>query len=359
MKLKEKLKNIKLTKKKKIIIAVTIAVLSFGGFSVYSSISINYKEKIELEKTFGVYTIPGKEKIFMSGKVEPNNIKKIFIDSEQGQLDKMIVSNGKYVSKSTPLFTCKNESKINEINEINSQIATKKKEKQNTPDEESKQAIDREIKELNNQVANLNKAAYTTIYAPFSGKVYLNAKALEGDLTQPVLTLQSEDFYIKAQVNERDSYKIGLNEIVEITTLANKQKYDGKISYINDIPLDGDELSQNFSNDGSMSQYEVNISLDTQENLKSGLHVQVVALYGSEYRKIPNSSVLKEGNKAYVYKVTDTIANKTEITIVEEKEGYTLVSVGLRENDNILYDIEGRDIEDGQEVIIPSESNSN
>lgn len=359
MKLKEKLKNMKLNKKKKIILAVTIAVLSVGGISSYSAIRIDQKERIEMEKTFDIYTIPGKEKIFMSGKVEPNNIKKIFVDSEQGKLDKVIVSNGKYVSKSTPLFTCKNESKINEINELNSQISTKKKEKQNAPDEESKKAIDMEIKELNKQVANLNKSAYTTTYAPFAGKVYLNNKALEGDLTQPVITLQSEDFYIKAQVNERDSYKIGLNKDVEITALANKQKYDGKISYINDIPLEGDELSQSVSNDSSMSQYEVNINLDTQENLKSGLHVQVLALYGSEYRKIPNSAVIKEGNKAYVYKLNDTIANKVQIKIVEEKEGYTLVSTGLKENDKILNYIEGRKIEDGQEVIIPSENSYN
>lgn len=350
MKLKEKLKNIKLTKKKKIIIAVTIAVLSIGGFSTYSTISTNHKEQIENENTFGIYTIPGKEKIFMSGKVEPVNIKKIFVDGENGELDKVIVGNGKYVSKGTPLFTCKNKSQINEISNLNTQISQKKKEKQSVVDEESKQVIEMEIKELNKQVSNLNKTAYSTVYAPFAGKVYINDKAFEGDNTQPVLTLQTQEFYIKAQVNERDSYKIKLNQIVEVTALATKQTYDGKIFNINDIPLDGEELSQDFSNDNGMSQYSVDISLDKQDNLKSGLHVQLVALYGSEYRKIPSTAVLKEGNKNYVFKLDGTVVTKKEIVVVQEKDGYMLVSNGIKQNDKIVEDIIDRNILDGQEI---------
>lgn len=351
MKFKDRVKKINLSKKQKIILAITIAILGVGGFSGYLSMSQIKKQRIEMENTFGIYTIAGKEKIFMSGKVEPVSVKKIFVNGENGELDKLIVANGKYVTKGTPLFTCKNKSQINEISSLNSQIAQKKKEKQNAVDEESKQSIEMQIKELNSQVSILNKTAYSTVYAPFAGNVYLNDKATEGDTTQPVLTLQTDDFYIKAQVNERDSYKIKLNQLVEVTALATKQNYNGKILNINNIPLEGENLNQGFSDENGMSQYGVDISLESQENLKSGLHVQLIALYGSEYRKIPSTAILKENDKTYVFKLEGSLVNKKEIKVVQEKDGYALVSSGIKENAQIIEDIVDRKILDGQEII--------
>ena len=52
---------------------------------------------------------------------------------------------------------------------------------------------------------------------------------------------------------------------------------------------------------------------------------------------IPDTSVMLEGNKSYVYKVTkENIANKLEITIGSRNEGYVEVLSGLKIGDTIV-----------------------
>lgn len=347
MKLKE---NMKLSKKQKIIGYITIGVIAIGGFLGYTSIKSNIENQKMMDSRVDLYTVVGKEKIFMNGKITPNKLQKLFVGADQGELNNIKVSNSQYVEKGTALFTCKNKSQINEISTLNTQISEKKKEKQKALNEESKQSIDMEIKELNKQLGVLNKTAYQTVYAPFSGNVYLNNQESRGDASKEVMTIQTNSFYVKAQANERDSYKIAEGKSVEITTLATKAKYNGKITHIGDIPVEGDDLSQGFGNDTGMTQYGVDVSLDNQENLKSGLHVQLVALYGSEDKKIPNEAILKEGNKSYVYKVSNNIASKIEVKVSQVKDGFNLVSRGVVEGDQIIEDLKGKDIKDGQEV---------
>ncbi len=344
------LNKIKLSKKQQIIACIAVGVISFGGFQTYVSVKEDMKYQKQMENLFDIYTVVGKEKIFMTGKVEPNKSENIYVSAEKGELYKVNVEDKQYVEKGTVLLTYKDNSKVEEIKNINLQIAQKKKEKESSEDEEMKKALDEEIKQLNKQISDLNKGVYQYVYAPFNGKIYLNTDSDKNDATKPVMKIQSPDFYVKAQVNERDSYKIKNNQNIKITTLATKEKYDGIISNISDIPLESAELNQGYNNDSGMSQYEVKVNLESQDNLKSGLHVQLTALYGDENRKIPNSSVINENGKHYVYKVKNKIAHKTEITVVDEKEGYTLVSSGLKERDEIVINVQDRTIEDGQEI---------
>ena len=52
---------------------------------------------------------------------------------------------------------------------------------------------------------------------------------------------------------------------------------------------------------------------------------------------IPDTSIMLEGNKTFVYKVSaDNITNKTEITIGIRNDGYVEVISGLNEKDNIV-----------------------
>lgn len=344
------LNKIKLSKKQQIIACIAVGVISFGGFSTYVSIKQDKDYQKKMESLVDIYTVSGKEKIFMMGKVEPNKSENIYLSTEKGELYKINVENKQYVEKGTVLLTYKDSSKSEEIKNINLEISQKKKERESLQEEEMKKALDEEIKQLNKQISDLNKLVYQYVYAPFNGKVYLNTDSDKNDATKPIMKIQSSGFYVKAQVNERDSYKIENNQNIKITALATKEQYDGIISSISDIPLESGELDQGYSNDSGMSQYEVKVNLESQDNLKSGLHVQLTALNGDENRKIPNSSVINENGKYYVYKVKNKIAYKTEIKVVDEKEGYTLVSSGLKERDEVIRDIQGRTIEDGKEI---------
>ncbi|MGL6105250.1 efflux RND transporter periplasmic adaptor subunit [Romboutsia sp.] len=337
----------KLGKKQKIIIGITVVALLGGGIYGFSTISHYIQEKKLEESVVEIYQIPGREKIYMNGKILPIKSEKIVINQEQGELSQIKVENNSYVEKGAPLFTCKNSSQIKEIESLKSQVSDKTEEKANAPDEETKLGIDKEIKQLNKQIAELNKTAYSTVYAPFSGNVYLNENS---DEKAYVMILETAEFYVKGQINERDSYKIGLNQGVEITALATSDKYNGKIIEISDRPYEGEDLGQNMGSDSGMTKYEVKMSLDSQENLKNGLNAQIVALSGTTDKKVPNVSVLEESNKYYVFKVKNDIAYKTEIKVKEKKDDYYLVEDGINENDKIIKDIYGRDIKDRDKV---------
>ncbi|MGL5315450.1 MAG: efflux RND transporter periplasmic adaptor subunit, partial [Peptostreptococcaceae bacterium] len=264
-------------------------------------------------------------------------------------LSEIKVEDKAYVEKGAPLFTCKNSSQIKEIESLKSQISDKTKEKSSASDEEAKKSIDEEIKQLNKQISELNKTAYSTVYAPFSGNVYLNEKS---DDVSYVMTLETIELYIKGQTNERDSYKISVNQGVEITAIATNDKYNGKIIEISNRPYEGEDLSQGYGSDSNMTKYEVKISLDSQGNLKNGLNVQIVALSGTTATKVPNVSVLEEENKYYVYKVKNDVAYKTEVKVLEKKDEYYLIEDGLKENDQIVKDLTIREIEDGEKLYI-------
>lgn len=344
------LNKMKLSKKQQIIACVAVGIISFGGFTNYVSIKQDKEYQKKMESLVDIYTVAGKEKIFMTGKVEPINFENIYLSADKGELHKINVEDKQYVEKGSVLLTYKDNSKAEEIKDINLQISQKKKEKESSQDEEMKKVLDEEIKQLSKQISDLNKSVYQYVYAPFNGKVYLNTDSDKNDATKSIMKIQSSDFYVKAQVNERDSYKIEKNQNIKITTLATKEQHNGIISNISDIPLESDELSQGYSNDSGMSQYEVKVKLESQNNLKSGLHVQLTALHGDNNIKVPNSSVINENGKYYVYKVKNKIAYKTEIKVIDEKEGYTIASSGLRERDEIIRDVQGRTIEDGKEI---------
>lgn len=339
--------NTKLNNKQKVIVGLTSVLIITGGFYGVTQISKYTQEQKLMESRVDIYEIPGREKIFINGKILPLKSEELYINAEQGELSTIKVEDKSYVEKGAPLFTCKNSAQVKEIEALKEQISIKNKEKQNAMDEESKIAINEEIKQLNKQINDLNKTAYSTVYAPFSGKVYITEKQGDG---KPVMVLETTDFYVKGQVNERDSYKISLNQGVEIKTIATNNKYSGKITEIGDRPIEGEELSQSYSMDSSMAQYLVKISLESQENLKNGLNVQIVALNGSTDKMIPNVSIEQDGNKYYVYKIQNDIAYKTEVKIKENKDDYFLVEDGVLEGDKIIKDIQGRDIKDGDKV---------
>lgn len=336
----------KLSKKQKVVIGVTSVLIITGGFYGYTQVSQEIKRQ-ELENSvIDLYKISGREKIFMNGKLVPLKSEKLSVNPEQGELSQIKVDNNAYVEEGTSLFTCKNSDQIKEIESLKSQVSIKSKEKENAIDEESKSIIEEEIKSLNEQIHNLNKTAYSTVYAPFSGKIYFN----ESDDESYVMTLETAELYVQGQVNERDSYKISLDQGVEVKALATNEKYNGKIIKIGDRPFESAGLNQGYSSDSGMTKYEVKMSLDSQEGLKNGLNVQIVALSKNTSIKLPNVSVIEEGNTHYVYKVKNKIATKTEVKVIEKKEDYYLVENGLNENDEIVKDVTRVPIKDGDRI---------
>ena len=345
------MKRPNLNKKQKIVLSIVTLAITIGGPVAAISYSKHLKEQKIMQSTVEIYDVSGKEKIFMNGKVLPAKSEKLFVSSDQGKLDKIQVNNEQYVEKGTPIFTCKNQDQLKEIKSLDSQLSTKKRELSYLTDDESKETINLELEEINNNIKELKKTAYSTVYAPFNGRVYINDE-ISGEESSYVAIIESTEFYVKAKVNERDSYKLKVHQNAEVTTIANKEKHYGAISYISSRPYEGNDGEQSFGSDSNMTQYGLNIKLDNQNNLKSGLNAQIVVSYGSDDKKIPYGALEIDGKKNYVYKIIDNKAYKTEVTVASENGEFAFISKGLKEDDVIIKSLIDKKIEDGQKVYI-------
>src|SRR5690606_21623217 len=85
-----------------------------------------------------------------------------------------------------------------------------------------------------------------------------------------------------------------------------------------------------------LSFYEVKISLDSQDNLINGFHVQAVVELSDSPIEIPKTSLIEEEGKTYVYKVVDNLLVKQEITYKEGESDKVIVDSGLSEEDQIV-----------------------
>ena len=101
-----------------------------------------------------------------------------------------------------------------------------------------------------------------------------------------------------------------------------------------------------------MTKYGLNIKLDTQSNLKSGLNAQIVVLHGTDDKKIPYEALEIDGDKSYVYKIVDNKALRTQVAISSENGDFAFISKGLKEDDVIIKSLVDKKIEDGQEIYI-------
>lgn len=346
-----KIQKIKLNKKQKIIFSILTLGITIGGSVTAISYRKNLKEQKIMESTVEMYDVSGKEKIFMNGIVVPTKSEKLFLSADQGKLDKIQVNNEQYVEKGTPIFTCKNQDKLTEILSLESQLETKKKELSYISDDENKNMANIEIEELKNNINELKKTAYSTVYAPFNGRVYINDETI-GEESSYVAIIESTEFYVKAQVNERDSYKVKVHQNAEVTTIANKEKHYGSISYISNRPYESNDGEQGFGNDSNMTKYGLNIKLDTQNNLKSGLNAQIVIEYGTDDKKIPYEALEIDGDKSYVYKIVDNKALRTQVVVSSENGDFAFISKGLKEDDIIIKSLVDKKIEDGKEIYI-------
>lgn len=329
-----------MNKKKIIKISLVVFLIGFGtifGINTY----MNSKVEVNVETKDEMYSVVGKEKIFFNGKVFPTNSEKFLLTSDMGELNEMKVKDGDIVTKDTILFTTKNQSKIDEIENLKTQLKQKEKERANI----KKQAldsnsdvlvavtpIDNEMETIKKQISTLEKTATTTVKAPFDGKIYMADSSIQEEY---ILILESQSFFVKAQINERDSYKIKKEQDVEINILANESTVTGKITEVSDMPYSGESLGNN--NDMNMTSYGVDISINEQENLKNGLHVRVLARYGDNEIKIPEDSIYVENDKNYVFLVKDEgLTEKIEVTVSRSENGFSYITSGINEDDKIM-----------------------
>ncbi|MGL5717496.1 MAG: efflux RND transporter periplasmic adaptor subunit [Paraclostridium sp.] len=352
MSMKKNLKNLKFTKKQMIIGGIVIVALAVGGFVIVKKINTGMGSGEEMAAGPELYNVPGKEKIFVNGKIVPVQSKDLFVPGEAGEIDQIKVEDGKKVDKGAPLFTCKNESIISDISDKKEELSKKEKDNKNTTDEEMKKSLDSEIADIKKEISKLEGKAYTTVYAPFAGKVYINDKSENGEQqSSSVMTIETEEFYIKGQASEQDLSKISLNQEANILVYSTKEKLVGKITTIGERP--STDQSGDIMGNQNMSYYDIKMSFNDGQDLskvKNGFHVQITIEAGNQSIKLPKTSLKQEDGKTYVFKVIDGIIYKQEVQLGETTEEYAIILEGVLEEDEVIRYADDETIKDGESI---------
>ncbi|GLC30699.1 efflux RND transporter periplasmic adaptor subunit [Clostridium omnivorum] len=378
-------------KKKYMVIFITIFIILVSSISLYainrSGRSVNRTAPIAL------YTIPDREKVFVNGIVTPEKTENIFLDNTKGNVNKVSVNNGQAVKKGDILFTYKNDQITDQVEQLNRQITSSNNQKKQFSEKltEAKKLLAKQKEEAKNQglqsetennaaiaatqtsgteaqisgyqdqidsIQNqidtnqdqlkiLKEKEFTVVTSPIDGKVLLSDS--QKDITKPFIVIESVSFYIKGNVNEKDQPKLKENQTADIFIFSTKKTLTGKVKNIGNRPVT--EPSTQAVAGGSsnnISYYDVNISIDSQEYITNGFHVQVTVKLSSEKIKIPKSSIFEEAGKKYVFKTVNKKLTKQEVTYEGDNSSEVVVISGLKENDNIAKN--AKDMKEGMSV---------
>ncbi len=379
-------------KKKHIIFIGIIVVIILSGIAA-SLLRNSNNSGFNKSDPISLYTIPAKEKVFVNGIIVPEKVENIYLDETKGNINKVSVINGQVVTKGDALFTYKSDEISNQIDEAKQQIviSNDQKKKLVLKKGEAKKLLAKQQKEAKQQaisvgassapmsasnaatteaqisgyvdqidvvqtqidtidvkVKNLKEKEFTYVSAPIDGKVILSDSK---DKTKPYIVIATTKFYVKGSINEKDQTKLKENQQVDILIFAINKMVTGKVKSVGDSPTDPDVAvgtQAATSTASTISYYDANISLDSQENIVNGFHVQATVKLKEEEMKIPKSSILEEAGKHYVFKSVNKKLIKQEITYKNSKTPQAIVISGLNENDSIA--VTTKDMKEGISV---------
>lgn len=317
--------------------AVVLVILLAAGFMVGTDYVRRTKEEQKLREKYEIYKIPAYENIDINGMVTPRESKQ-YANPENNSLSDISVENGQEVNDGDLLFTTKDNSVIEQINVLKSQLTSLNSQKsrlsKNNKDNANNDAIasiNTQISSVEAQISALNSSAYVKNTAPFAGKVYINDQN-STDMSTSFISLVSNEFFMKGYVSEDDLAKVQIDQTVSIKVNSSDKKMTGRISYVSDRPT----TTKTKEMKDNLSYYEVDISFEDQEGLVNGFHVDAdLEIVSNEY-KVPTTAVLKSGNSAYVMKDLDGILKKQEVTIVKTGKNVTKIVTNLEPGDRIL-----------------------
>ena len=311
----------------KIIIIASISII-LGLSSLFIMNKIVTADDLPSSTIPEMYVISDNEKVFVNGMIVPEQ-SQTFDPQANGTLEKLSVENGDIVKKGELLYSTFDQSILDEIDLFKEQLNTLKNSNiDNDP------VVNVEINKLQGQISSLEKKSHEDISAPFDGKIYIdtNNDMLEND--SPLITLISNTFYMKGQINEQDLSKLKVEDRCEILIFSNDKKVAGKISFISDKP--SSEMGE-LNSSNKLSYYDINITFDNQDFLTNGFHTQASIELENESIKIPTSSIITdEENNSFVFISKDNILEKHQVSIISHGNEISKIKPTLLPNTNII-----------------------
>ena len=197
--------------------------------------------------------------------------------------------------------------------------------------EKSNLISDLNLKEFVKKGEVIVKLKSENIIAPFSGVLGVRGitEDVLGSENSIIVTLDdSSEIYVDLKIPENFAtvIKKDLSVIAKFSGIKNKI-YKGKI----------DGVASRINAETRSILTRVKIDNPNYELIPGSLLEITLSTNKRDSLSIPDTSIILEGNKAYVYKVSkDNITNRSEIQIGLRKDGKVEVTSGLDEGDIIV-----------------------
>ncbi len=324
------------------------------------------------------------QKIYINGIIQPIENKNIYLDVSKGKVDTVSVTDGQAVNVGDVLFTYKNDTITSQIEDFNGQISTyqtqkerlenKKKDSNNKLTEKKNslsnlksnpqdeitmasiqslegeiQALETEIssyndqldtindsiKECNKKIENLKKDESVEVKADISGVVDIVGS--KEDYTNVFISISSSDLYIKGSVNEKYVEKLKKEQEAEVLVIANNSTIKAKVDEISKKPSASSAIGASMNTSAnSLSNYDVTLLLDSQENILDGYHVQATIFEEEKELKIPKEAIIEENGETFVYKVEDGSLKKQNVEYEDSENDDVKILSGLEEGEEVV-----------------------
>ena len=169
------------------------------------------------------------------------------------------------------------------------------------------------------------------IVAPFNGVIGKRNFSDDIKVSESSLVINLEDassLFVDVDIPEVFSSNVSEGLRVDIKFSGNKEKsYEGIV----------DSLASRINTDKRSLAARIKLNNSNLEILPGALLEVTIKYNERNSLGIPDTSVILEGNKVYIYRVDDkNIANKTEIQIGNRSQGYLEVKSGLNEGDIVV-----------------------
>ncbi|MNJ35039.1 putative efflux system component YknX [compost metagenome] len=337
--------------------------LAIIGLALANMTNMNKKVTVSTTEVIeGLIT----EQIYTSGKLEPGKSTDLY-SPVSGVVESVSVKQGDAVKKGQVMVTFS-------INDVNEQIA---KERLNIEMVEAerlaakKQHFEKfkqlivddpaaEVEELDLTAYDLriqsSQLTIASLEKRLNNRVVTAAE--EGVLTQvlvdpgqmiaegsPIATVVDLSSYkVKSNLNELDAGKVfeGMAAVVSGESIA--EIYDGEVTYMSPIAVLADQSSKDAS-------VEMTVKLNrVSPELRPGYNVTVeLEIPDKERLLLPLEAVQYEGDKAYVFKIQDETAVKTEVTTGKENEEFIEIVSGAVKGESVVTE-GARLLRDGEKV---------
>ena len=169
------------------------------------------------------------------------------------------------------------------------------------------------------------------IIAPFNGVIGKRNFSDDIKVSESSLVINLEDastLFVDVDIPEVFSSNVTEGLRVDIKFSGNKEnRYEGIV----------DSLASRINTDKRSLAARIKLNNANLEILPGALLEVAIKYNERNSLGIPDTSVILEGNKVYIYKVDDkNIANKNEIQIGNRSQGYLEVKSGLNEGDIVV-----------------------